>query len=80
MDNGVGQIMSAEEINSTFESEWVLVGDPEVEDNLVMKRGKVLWHGKDEEDLYRKFKELQPRSSAVLYTGRILKEGEVLLL
>ncbi|HEX9989401.1 MAG TPA: hypothetical protein VGE45_13115 [Chloroflexia bacterium] len=80
MDNGVGQIMSVEEINSAFESEWVLVEDPEVEENLIVKRGKVLWHGKDKDDLYRMMKELQPRSAAVLYTGKILKEGEVLML
>ncbi|HYO50380.1 MAG TPA: hypothetical protein VEW94_11075 [Chloroflexia bacterium] len=75
MDNGVGQIMSAEEINSTFESEWVLVGDPEVEENLVVKRGKVLWHGKDKEELYKKAAEAQtPFKLAVLYTGRITEE------
>ena len=74
MDNGVGQIMSAEEINSTFESEWVLVGDPEVEENLIVKRGKVLWHGRDKDDLSRKMKELQPRSAAILYTGKMTEE------
>lgn len=77
MDNGVGQIMSAEEINSTFASEWVLVGDPEVEENLVVKRGKVLWHGKNKDDLYRKMKELQPRSAAVLYTGKMTEEQAI---
>ncbi len=80
MDNYVGQIMSAEEINSTFESEWVLVGNPEVEENLIVKRGKVLWHGKNKEELYRAVDELNPKSAAFLYTGRVIKEGEALLL
>lgn len=75
MDNGVGQIISAEEINSTFESEWVLVADPEVEENLIVKRGKVLWHGSDKDDLFRKASELQPPwKLAVLYTGKTTEE------
>lgn len=80
MDNGVGQIMSAEEINSTFESEWVLLGDPEVEENLIVKRGKVLWHGKDRDELHRKVRELDPRVAAILYTGRVPREGEEIIL
>jgi len=43
----MGEIMTAEEINARFESEWVLVADPETEENLTDTRGKVLlaWEG-----------------------------------
>ena len=70
----MGEIMTAEEINARFESEWVLVADPETEENLTVTRGKVLWHGKDKSELYRKLNEFDPRYAAVLFTGAISKE------
>lgn len=70
----MGEIMTAEEINARFESEWVLVADPETEENLTVTRGKVLWHGKDKAELYRKLDEFHPRYAAILYTGAISKE------
>jgi hypothetical protein len=66
----MSQVMTIEEINSQFESEWVLVSEPEVEDNLLVKRGEVVWHGKDRSELDRKVQELpEPFNIAILYTG-----------
>ncbi|MEO6457232.1 MAG: hypothetical protein ABIO92_03010 [Chloroflexia bacterium] len=76
----MGEIMIAEEINARFESEWVLVADPETEENLTVTRGKVLWHGKDKGQLHDFVRELQrPFSLAVLYTGKLPKDQEFML-
>ena len=77
--DGIGEVMTAGEIHSRFESEWVLVGDPETEENLVVKRGRVLWHGKDKDELYLKMEELKPQSSAILYTGTLPSDREYML-
>ena len=76
----MGEIMTAEEINARFESEWVLVADPETEPNLTVTRGRVLWHGKDKSELHNIVMELQkPFSIAVLYTGTTPKDQEFCL-
>jgi len=71
--------MSVAEIEARFKSEWVLVGDPETTDALEVKRGKVLWHSKDRDEVYRKVKELQPKHSAILFTGEIPKDMVIVL-
>jgi hypothetical protein len=72
----VGQVMTREEIYEKFDSEWVLVGDPETEENLLLIRGRVLWHGTDKDEMYRAIDELStPWRLATLYTGRISEEA-----
>jgi hypothetical protein len=71
--------MSAQEIHARFESEWVLVEDPETTELLEVTGGRVLWHSKDRDEVYRKARELRPKSSAILYTGS-LPEGVAVIL
>ena len=61
--------MSVAEIHAKFESEWVLLEDPETTKGLEVRSGKVLWHSKDRDEVYRKALELRPKHSAILYTG-----------
>jgi hypothetical protein len=69
--------MSLVEIYKEFESEWILVEDPETTESLKVTKGKVLWHSKNRDEVYRKARELAPKSSAILYTGTI--EGPLVL-
>jgi hypothetical protein len=75
----MSNMLTIEEINSRYVDEWVLVGDPVVEENLQVLRGTVLWHSKDRDELYRKALELQPQSSAVLYTGHTPQGAAIIL-
>jgi hypothetical protein len=75
----MSDVMSLMEIQNRFESEWVLLEDPETTESLEVKSGKVLWHSKDRDEVYRKARELRPRHSAILYTGR-LPEGTAVVL
>jgi hypothetical protein len=73
------EIMTVAEIEAKFESEWVLLDDPETDESLEVKGGKVLWHSKDRDEVYRKAREIRPQHSAILYTGRLLEEMAVVL-
>ncbi len=58
------------EIRKKYDKEWVLLEDPITGDELKIKGGKVLWHSKNRDEVYRKARELRPKHSAVLYTGK----------
>lgn len=73
------KILSLSVIMEQFKSEWVLIEDPETDDSLNIKHGAVLWHSKDRDEVYRKAREIKPRHSAILYTGKI-PEGEAVIL
>jgi hypothetical protein len=75
----MNEVMSLVEIRERFDSEWILVGDPETTESLEVTKGKVLWHSKNRDEVYRKARELSPRSSAILYTGKIPEEGAIIL-
>ena len=72
-------ILSLNEINDKYDNEWVLVGDPETDENLNVTKGVVLWHSKDRDEVYRKAREITPEYSAFLYTGKT-PEGEGIIL
>ncbi len=71
--------MTLTQIEKQFDSEWVLVGNPETDDALEVRSGEVLWHSQDRDEVYRKAVELRPRRFAMLYTGR-MPEGTAIIL
>ena len=73
------QILTLAEIERRFDSEWVLVEDPQTNEALEVRSGKVLWHSKDRDEVYRKAVELRPRRFAMLYTGRMPKDTAIVL-
>ncbi len=73
------EILTAVQIETQVESEWVLVEDPQTDEALKVRRGKVRWHSKDRDEVYRKAVELRPTRFAILYTGKIPKDAAVVL-
>lgn len=73
------RVMTIGEIESAFDSEWVLVAEPETNEQLEVLSGKVVHHSKDRDEVYRKAVNLRPKRSAILYTGSI-PEGTVVVL
>ena len=71
--------MSLAEIHSAYDSEWVLLADPQTSPTLEVTAGQVLFHSKDRDEVYRKARELRPKHSAILYTGRLTEEMAVVL-
>ena len=62
----MNEMMTLPEIQSRFDSEWVLVADPEVDEQLRVVRGKVVFHSKSRDEFDRKLIELRLPSSATL--------------
>lgn len=75
----MNRILTAAQIGKQFESEWVLVEDPTTDDALEVQSGKVRWHSKDRDEVYRKAVELRPQRFAVLYTGKMPEDTAVVL-
>ena len=75
----MGDLLSIAQIEAQFSSEWVLVEDPQVNDALEVQSGKVRWHSKDREEVYRQAVTLRPKRFAVLYTGRMPENTAIVL-
>ncbi len=73
------QVMTIQEIESRFESEWVLIGEPDTDENLEVRGGTVLCHSKDRDEVYRKAIEVRPKRFAMLYTGKPPKDTAIVL-
>ena len=72
-------LLSLDDIKSRFESEWVLVDDPETDESLEVVRGRVVFHSKDRDEVYRKAIQLKPKRFAMLFTGTLPQDIEVVL-
>ncbi len=75
----MNEIMTLAEIKSKFESEWVLISSPVTTSDLEVERGKVVWHSKNRDEVYRKARELKLKHSAILFTGELPTETVVVL-
>jgi hypothetical protein len=75
----MNDVMTVAQIEAQFESEWVLLEDPQTNEALEVQGGMLLWHGKDRDEVYRKAVELRPKRFAVLYTGK-MPEGTAVVL
>jgi hypothetical protein len=75
----MGDVLTISQIERRFDSEWVLVGEPQTNDALEVQSGKVLWHSKDRDEVYRKAVELRPKRFAMLYTGRMPENTAIIL-
>jgi hypothetical protein len=75
----MSELINYAEMKARFPGEWVLVGDPTTDENLHVTAGKVLWHSKDRDEVYRKARELEPPDSAILYFGEIPRDVAVVL-
>jgi hypothetical protein len=75
----MNDILSIEEIKAQFPSEWVLIGEPEVDESTRVRAGRVVFHSPDRDDVDRKAIELRLPHFAVRYCGP-LPENLVLFL
>ena len=73
------EVMSIVEIRTRFAPEWVLIGDPQTDENQRLLGGRVLFHSSDREEVYRKAIELRPGHFAFRYLGE-MPEGMAFVL
>jgi hypothetical protein len=75
----MAETLSMQEIQARYDGEWVLIGDPEVDVSLNVRRGQVLWHSKDRDEVYRQARQLKPKHCAFLYVGRMPQDMAIVL-
>jgi hypothetical protein len=76
MENwAMSEVLSLKEIKAKFDFEWILLENPETTDSLEVRSGKVLWHSKDRDEVYRIARKVKPRNCAILYLGPVVPEG-----
>lgn len=63
------EILTLEQIEARYAPDWVLIAEPQTDDGLHLLGGKVVYHGKDPDELYRKASELGLTRIAVRYLG-----------
>ena len=73
------EVLTTAQIETRFQSEWVLVEDPQTDEALTVRQGKVRCHSKDRDEVYRKAVELRLARFAILYTGKIPKDAAIVL-
>lgn len=73
------EILTLAEIEKKFDSEWILVEDPQTSETLEVERGKVRFHSKDRDEVYREAVKLRPKRFAMLYTGTLPKDTAIVL-
>ncbi|MBI3268076.1 MAG: hypothetical protein HYZ53_03575 [Planctomycetes bacterium] len=73
------KVLSFARIQARFRSEWVLVIDPVTDADLEIVRGRVAFHSKDRDDVYRRAAALRPKSFALLFTGKLPKDTAIVL-
>jgi hypothetical protein len=65
------EVLTREQIEQRFDSEWILLQDPETDEFLKVHGGTLRYHSKDHDEVYRRAAELPaPRRIAVFYTGK----------
>lgn len=73
------EILTLAQIEAQFQSEWVLIEEPLTNEALEVQSGKVRWHSKDREEVYRKVVEMHPKRFAILYTGKMPEDTAIVL-
>ena len=66
----MNEILTMEEIERKFDGEWVLIEDVENDEQLEILRGKVIYHGKDKNELHRRAMESKTKKFASLFIGK----------
>ena len=67
----MNEMLTRAEIEAQFDGEWVLVAEPELDKNLEVLRGRVVYHGEDREAMYQEATNQQIKRWASLYFGPV---------
>jgi len=71
-------VMTFEEMVERFRGEWLLIEYEELSQELEVKRGRVLFHSFNKDEVYKRLMELKGGHIAIEYAGDVPKELTVL--
>ena len=72
-------VLTIDQIEARFPSEWVLIGDPRTDEHQRLLSGTVLFHSPDRDDVDRKLLELRPPRFAFRYLGSMPEDVALIL-
>ncbi len=72
-------VMTLAQIEAQFKSEWILLENPRKNRLGQLAGGRVLFHSKNRDEVYRKATQLRPKRSGFYYTGKIPKGTAIIL-
>ena len=75
----MNEVLTRNEIETRFPSEWLLINDPDVDQHMSVTRGTVVAHSMDRDEVYQKAIELRLQHAAFLYTGQIPDDMVIVL-
>jgi len=67
----MNDVLTIEEIKARYAPDWVLIGEPQTDESLELRAGKVLYHGPDRDEVCRKAMEYPPSRYAVEFLGTL---------
>lgn len=75
----MSEVLTREEMEARFPSEWILIEEPVTAPSLEVLSGRVAWHSKDRDEVYRKAIDSPARRIAFHYTGTIPENTAIIL-
>ena len=73
------EVLTVKEIESRYDSEWVLISDLKTNKAQRVVSGRVLAHSRNRDDVYRQLLALRPRHYGMCYNGRVPDDMAVVL-
>ena len=61
----MSKILSLAEIKSKFNAQWILIADPDTNENLEIKSGKVLAYSESKDEIYDKARQFSLKYSSI---------------
>jgi len=75
----VDEVLTIGEIERKFDSEWVLIEDPDTDESLAIRSGTIRCHDKDRDEVYRRAVQIRAKRFAILYTGTMPADTAIAL-
>jgi hypothetical protein len=72
----MSDLLTIEQIEATYDGEWVVLTDVEADHGPVLRRARVYWHGPDHDEAWERAGDIPPPVKiAVLHMGEWAVEG-----
>jgi hypothetical protein len=75
----MAEVLTLAEIQTQFPDEWVLLEDPQTDDELEIQTGRVLCHSKNRDEVYRYAVARRPKRFAMLWNGTWPEDTAIVL-
>ena len=73
------EVLTLAEIEGKFDSEWVLIEDPDTDESLAIRSGTIRCHDKDRDEVYRRAIQIRPKRFVIVYTGSMPQDTAIAL-